>query len=256
MPASTIAEVISQLDDIVTSSEKNSDRKGYFAALYKQVTIAVAEKIKEKIFFDDNERMEKLDVVFANRYLEAYSHFTSGKPCSACWQLAFEAAASWRPMVLDHLVLGMNAHIGLDLGIAAATVAPGGQIQSLQSDFNKINIVLAGLTNQVKDALFSMWPLSKLIASKKLNGIEDNIAGFSMTLARDGAWNTALAYAALTNPAEQENYIRARDQSVTGFENKLLHPGTFGQQLMYFFRIFEFGSIAQKIRKLDIHPAA
>lgn len=250
MAATTITEVIAQLNEIILTAEKNADRKGYFAALYQQVTVAVAGKIKEGNYFEDNKRMEQLDVVFANRYLEAYHNYMNGQACSSCWQLAFDAATTWRPMVLDHLLLGMNAHIGLDLGIAAATVAPGDKILSLQNDFNKINILLSGLTNQVKNALFSMWPLSKLIAGKKLDGMEDSIAGFSMTLAREGAWQTALGYAALGNATEQENFIRNRDQPVTGFGNKLLHPGSFLQQLLYVFRIFEFGTVEQKIKKL------
>jgi Family of unknown function (DUF5995) len=251
MQATTITEVISQLDAIIQDSIKNSGRLGYFAALYKQVTVAVANKIKEGNFFADNERMEKLDVVFANRYLEAYGNYKSGKHCSASWQLAFDAAKTWKPLVIDHLMAGMNAHIGLDLGIAAATIAPGNAIHSLKGDFDKINVVLNSLINDVKAALFSIWPLSKLIAGLHAGKIEDAIAGFSMTVARDAAWQAALACAPLDTPAAQEQYISSRDASVAQFGNKLLHPGAFISTVMYAFRLFEFGSIPDKIRKLD-----
>jgi Family of unknown function (DUF5995) len=251
MSATTISEVISQLDEIIQQAIQNSDRAGYFAALYKQVTVAVSNKINEGNFFADNERMEKLDVVFANRYLEAYSNYKSGKPCSASWQLAFDAAKTWKPLVIDHLMAGMNAHIGLDLGIAAATVAPGNAINNLKGDFDKINVVLNGLVNEVKAALFSMWPLSKFIAGLHAGKIEDAIAGFSMTVAREAAWQVALAYAPLDTPAAQEQYIGNRDKSVAGFGNKLLHPGAFISTVMYVFRLFEFGTIPIKIKKLD-----
>ncbi len=74
MPANSISEVIDQLNQIIILARQNSDRAGYFAALYKKVTMAVSDRIKEN-YFDDNERMEKLDVVFANRYLDAWDHF-------------------------------------------------------------------------------------------------------------------------------------------------------------------------------------
>ena len=163
MPATTISEVITQLDEIVKQAGQNSDRAGYFAALYKKVTVAVSIKINEK-FFDDNARMEKLDVVFANRYLEAYQQYKNGLPCSAVWQHAFDATRTWKPIVIDHLIAGMNAHIGLDLGIATATVAPGNLINAVHDDFNKINTVLNGLVNEVKTDLFAMWPFSKIIS--------------------------------------------------------------------------------------------
>ncbi len=67
-------------------------------------------------------------------------------------------------MVIDHLVAGMNAHIGLDLGIAAATVSPGDKIYDVHTDFKKINTVLNGLVDEVKSDLFAIWPLSKFIA--------------------------------------------------------------------------------------------
>ena len=250
MPATTIAKVIEQLDEIVKQSEQNSDRAGYFAALYKKVTVAVSNKINEK-FFDDNARMEKLDVVFANRYLDAYQQYKSGLPCSAVWQLAFDTTRTWKPMVIDHLIAGMNAHIGLDLGIAAATIAPGNLINGVQEDFNKINEVLNGLVNDVKTDLFAMWPLSKFISKLHADKLEDAIAGFSMTIARDAAWQVALAYAPLDTAAAGELYITERDKKVAAFGKKLLYSGIFLRTLRYIFRLFEFGSIPKKIKRLD-----
>lgn len=251
MPATTIAQVITQLEAIIQQSVQNNDRCGYFAVLYKKVTVAVAEKIQAGDFFADNPRMEKLDVVFANRYLTAYAQYKAGQPCSAAWQLAFDKAKSWKPMVIDHLMLGMNAHIGLDLGIAAATVAPGNDITALQGDFNKINTVLNSLVNGVKDSLFAIWPVGKWMTKWIGGETEDAIAGFSMTIARDGAWRTALAYAPLQNETAQGQYITERDKNVTAFGNKLVHPGTFLSAVMYVLRLFEFGTVAGKINRLN-----
>jgi hypothetical protein len=251
MPATTIAEVIAQLDNIVQQSIQQNDRCGYFAALYKKVTVAVAEKIQAGDFFADNARMERLDVVFANRYLLAYQQYKAGQPCSAAWQVAFAATKSWKPMVIDHLMLGMNAHIGLDLGIAAATVAPGNQISGLQGDFDKINIVLNSLVNGVKDSVFAIWPVGKWMTNWIGGETEDAIAGFSMTIARDRAWRTALEYAPLTDATAQVAYITARDNKVAAFGKKLLHPGAFLTATMYVLRLFELGTVASKIQRLN-----
>ena len=64
--------------------------------------------------------------------------------------MAFEAATRWRPIILQHLLLGMNAHINLDLGIAAATVAPREALPSFQHDFDEINVILTGLIGAVE----------------------------------------------------------------------------------------------------------
>ncbi|NIR65754.1 MAG: hypothetical protein GWN00_24945 [Aliifodinibius sp.] len=96
---------------------------GYFAALYRKVTIRVKEE------FEDPERMERLDVLFANRYLEAFEQYHTRKETTVSWKLAFDTCKRWRPIVLQHLLLGMNTHIRLDLGVAAAETANRGQFE-------------------------------------------------------------------------------------------------------------------------------
>ena len=66
----SIDQVIAALNSIILDTEVNNSVLGYFAVLYKKVTIKVKEGIAEG-FFDDGPRMEALDVVFAKRYIEA-----------------------------------------------------------------------------------------------------------------------------------------------------------------------------------------
>ncbi|MGQ7867907.1 DUF5995 family protein [Sunxiuqinia sp. sy24] len=70
-PLKTIDEVIEVLEQIIQHCEYNGDPSGYFAALYQKGTIKVKEGI-ENNYFDDGPRMEQLDVVFAQRYIDAW----------------------------------------------------------------------------------------------------------------------------------------------------------------------------------------
>ena len=87
---------------------------------------------------------------FANRYLAAYDAYQNHKPVTESWQYTFQVNEQWWPIVLQHLLLGMNAHINLDLGIAAARISPGEKLQSLQNDFLKINKILEGFSGVCK----------------------------------------------------------------------------------------------------------
>ncbi|MCR9174323.1 MAG: DUF5995 family protein [bacterium] len=246
-PAISIDEVIERLDMIIEDAIKNNNRAGYFAALYRRVTAAVKEKISEG-YFDDNPRMEKLDVVFANRYLEAHHAWINQQSCTKSWELAFATCANWKPLVIQHLFVGMNAHIGLDLGIAAATVQPN-DIESLHNDFNKINTILSELTDVVQDELSKIfWPLK--IIDVLAGGTDEKIAGFAMGIARDAAWQVALDYSKLTIE-EQEAYIIQRDLEVHGFGQKIVNPGMWINALIAVFRILERGNVAWKIRVLN-----
>ena len=109
-PLQSIDEVIAALGNIILESKKNKDTSGYFAALYRNVTIRVKEGIAGNKF-ENGPRMEKLDIVFASRYLDAYQAWKNKQPVSASWMKAFNISTHYWPIVLQHLLMGMNAHI-------------------------------------------------------------------------------------------------------------------------------------------------
>jgi hypothetical protein len=106
------------------------------------------------------------------------------------------------------------------------------------------------MVQEVKADLYAMWPVSKLIAQFNTDKFENDIAGFSMTVARDAAWQSALDYAACNGNTAQQQYITNRDIDVAAFTNRLLHPGAFIQTATSILRVFEFGSIPEKINRL------
>ena len=187
--ATSIDEVIAQLGDVIARSLRERSRLAYFAALYRKVTLKVKEGIAAGRF-DDGPRMERLDVTFANRYLDALERFRRGEAPTPCWLVSFEAAATWPPIILQHLLLGMNAHINFDLGIAAATVAPRDELPSLKHDFNEINVILAGLVEQVKGEVDQLSPWIKLLDHVDPKA-DRAIVNFSMDKARAAAWRVA-----------------------------------------------------------------
>ena len=249
MLPTTIDEVINQLDEIIADSIAAHDRCGYFPALYRRVTIEIKQKINEH-YFDDNERMEKLDVAFANRYIDAWNKSRGHSECSRSWQLTFEAAKHWSPLVIQHLFLGMNAHISFDLGIAAATISTQETIHELRADFFKINGILSSLVDEVQIELGKIWLL--LIPLDWMAGrLDEKIAKFAMGIARDAAWQVALDFIALTSVKDQQNYLRERDAKVFNFGQKLYKPGMVFQLLSLLFRITETGTIRSKIKRLN-----
>src|SRR5687767_8426891 len=117
MNTDAIDQVILRLEAIMEDCIRRKSKAGYFAALYHKVTCAVRDGIVNGDF-EDGPRMERLDVLFAGRYLDAWQAWKEKKPVSASWQVAFERLHHKPTLVLQHLLLGINAHINLDLGIA------------------------------------------------------------------------------------------------------------------------------------------
>lgn len=218
----TIGEVVERLDDIIAQCREHRSRLGYFAVLYRNVTLRVKEGI-EGGRFEDGDRMERLDVTFANRYFEAYDLYADGAPTSRCWAVAFDAAERWKPIVLKHLLVGMNAHINLDLSIAAARTCPGPAIAGLEHDFREINAILLDMLNDVQDALGRISPWIRLL--DLVGGrLDESIAGMGLTGARDWAWMSAVHLAALERE-DQAPVIDRIDRSIADVGRHLLNPG-------------------------------
>jgi len=186
MPVQTIDDVISALDTIVQQAYDNSSRLGYFAALYRRVTRAVRDGIGSGSF-PDGALMEKLDVLFASRYLDALAIFQSSGNATRSWMLAFRGCDDPNLLILQHLLSGMNAHIDLDLGVAAAQTCPGDQLPQLKPDFDAINQVLAELSGTVEAEIAAVSPL---IGDLEKIGLrtQTSIINFSIQAARENAW--------------------------------------------------------------------
>jgi hypothetical protein len=243
----SINQVIALLEEIVSESERSNDPLGYFAALYRNVTIKVNEGIQNN-FFEDGVRMEKLDIIFAKRYLDSYNSWQKKEVVTKSWQKTFELSTNYWPIVLQHLLLGMNAHINLDLGIAAAEVSMNSNISNLENDFKKINEILSSLVNEVQNDLANIWPILKKIL-QKTNKVDDFLVDFSMELARDGAWKFAQILAK-TPEMNIEKLIIARDEKIAEKAGLIINPGFIAKLLLRIIRFGEKGTVKEKIRQI------
>lgn len=241
MHAQNIDEVIEQLGTIIEECLAENSKLAFFPILYRKVTIAVKEGIGKKEF-DDNVRMEKLDVVFANRYLEAYNQYKIGTKPTDSWQMAFDEAYAFWPIVLQHLLAGINAHINLDLGIAAAEIA-GSDLESLKGDFYKINSLLSSMVEGVQQEIGRISPvigILDMLAGK----LDERLVDFSIQIARDGAWEFANEYHQAVI-SERPELISKRDHSIAWLGKDIMKPGLLLRLIAGFIKIFERKSVSK-----------
>jgi hypothetical protein len=233
MPAprvETIGDVLDALDRLVDRAVETRSRLGYFAAIYHQVTARIAEGITTGAF-EDGARMERFDVAFAQRYLtEVETAFAGGAPKTMSFELAARAAESSRPIILQHLLLGINFHINIDLGVAAAMTAPGDALPTLRRDFDLVNEIIAALVAGVEEDLAEISPLIGLL--DVIGGRHDEeVIRFSIEVARAQAWRFALELAPL-QPADWPGPIRARDARVAHVARAITNPGLLSAGLL------------------------
>ncbi len=222
MHADNIDDVVRLVGDVVDQARAAGHRRGYFAAIYFDMTRAVQEGIARGAF-DDGPRMSRLAATFANRYFDALDTFAAGGKPSRVWAEAFACNARRDRLILQQLVIGINAHINLDLGVAAAeTVAPG-HIEELKGDFGRINAVIGGLLDPVQEAVGRFSPVLDLLWTIS-DGPDDEVLNFSFTVAREEAWQNAVVLSGQA-PEQRAATIQSIDRAAALLARQVIEPG-------------------------------
>src|SRR5690242_5170084 len=104
--------------------EDEGDPARHFLGTYLRTTRAVAAALDAGLF-EDRAWVAELDVVFAGYYLDALAAYRRDPGAApATWRRAFAAAPSLPPEA--HVLLGVHAHVNVDLPQALiATMPPG-----------------------------------------------------------------------------------------------------------------------------------
>ena len=254
-----IDEVIERLGEIIhdamAANGGRGDRMGWFAAMYRRVTVAVRDAIVAGRF-ENGQRMVTFDQVFANRFIRAWDDVQAGRRPTEAWQVAFAGAEKRRLVIVQQLLLGMNAHINLDLGIAAATTARtvGEGVTELKTDFDRINEVLAELTHGFVEQVGALSPWFALL--DRVGGrTETEIIGWSIDLARDAAWHLALELGG-DPPVDQARPIAARDAFTADLGRFVIRPGILIPLVLLVVRAREPNDINRVTRFLMEPPAS
>ncbi len=247
IPSKTIDEVIGNLDLIINEAISQKNYLGVFAYVYQRTTVEIKEGLLDGRF-ENPKLMEVFDVTFANLYIEAYRNNELYIETPESWAIAFDVKMD-RLAIIQHILLGMNAHINLDLAVAAAKVASGLEIINLKNDFMKVNQILSELTNTIQKGLGKASFVMKIVdifLFKK----DEKIINFSIKKSRDFAWVNALELALLDN-IDRPSRIKEIDKKVADI-GKLIKspPGLILKGIMMFISIFEKRDIGKLIEKL------
>jgi len=199
---------LDRLDRLLERATADNSMLAVFPAMYRSVTAAVRDAVRAGGFFADDARLEELMVVFAGLYLDAHDLHRAGERSPAAWQLAFSAAESARRrMILQHLLLGMNAHINLDLGLATWRVG-GESLPAVYEDFIKVNEILFDVLDGLQEGLDTVSPRISLL--DRLGGPwDERLMRMGIRTARDLAWNFATRLSESELPDDQ---VEERDR--------------------------------------------
>jgi len=226
----TIADVVQILESI-QSTCADGDGLKWFNGLYLQVTQAVQARV-EAAGFGDPEWIAKLDVRFAAFYFAAVRGALSaaaipGSGAPGCWQALFDVRNQASIARIQFALAGMNAHINHDLPQAVVDLCQATGIEPLHgttqyNDFTALNTTLDSLIESAKRTLHV-----RLLgdALPPVSGLEDTLAAWSVSAAREAAWNNAELLAHLEDaPLISGTFVDTLDGMTAVASKTLLVP--------------------------------
>jgi hypothetical protein len=187
-PANSIDEVIERMHQIDAALPAD-DGVAYFNRLYLKVTETVRERTLNSSF-EDPRYLQRLDVVFANRYFAAYDADAAGGRCPDAWAPLFGKRRPPHTDPIQFALAGMNAHINNDLPIAVVDTSrelgsPPLHDSPQCRDYHKVNGLLSDVEQLMKD-----WFVSGVVArlDAACGKLDDSFAMWSISAAREIAW--------------------------------------------------------------------
>jgi hypothetical protein len=224
----TIRATAGELRAIALSCD---DAAGYFPALYARVTTQIADSI-DRGDFADGPRMDAFATEFASRYVRARKQEIV-RP--RCWQATWDVANDQHLLIVQHLFLGINAHVNYDLPQAVVAIARRtGDLASVHPDFDAVNDVLATTSVGVLRDLDRLTHWTN--AAVAMGG--GRLFNFSLREARSQAWAAAERLYSLDD-AQQRAYVSELDELVSVLAYLITQPPLLVQLFVFVARMLE-----------------
>lgn len=190
-PPASIADVLATMRAI-DALTIDGDGLKWFNWLYFQVTQAVETRVASG-GFSDAIFLSELDVQFAQLYFNALRNFLSNTALPDCWQTLFAQRNQAALARIQFALAGINAHINHDLPSAIVSTC---QIEALNpqhnttqyTDYTSLNTTLDSLVEEAKQTL-NVRLLGDALPD--ISQLENIIAAWSVSAAREAAWNNA-----------------------------------------------------------------
>ncbi len=235
------------VDELRSIALAAGDASGHFPAMYARVTERV-QLAAASGRFDDPARMERFAAAFAAWYVRSR---TGHGAVPACWRAAFDVAGDSHLMIVQHLLLGINAHVNHDLPQVVVELAPErGDLSALRADYEAVNDILA---ETLPDVLRSLGTVSRWVNVAAARGGE-RLFDFSLGVARRQAWNAAERLHRLP-PAERPADVAELDRLVAVLAYLVARPGRPTSWAVAIGRRLEDGDPAHVTRSLLGHLA-
>jgi hypothetical protein len=203
--------VLLQMNNHVQQWEAAHDRRSIFLGCYALMTGNMLDAL-ETGRFADNDWVARLLDRFAAYYFDALDLYEAHRPDTPhVWKLAHDAAQREHVMTVQHLLIGVNAHINYDLVFAVAELLlpewhalDAEQREQRHADYNLVNAIIGETIDRVQDQILEVRSPWLDVIDKLMGPVDEWLISEVIAHWRDDVWRQAMRYVESTTPEERE----------------------------------------------------
>lgn len=211
--------VVLKMQKMVQSWEAAGDKRAIFLRCYSLMTHNMLLALEQKRF-KDPVWVEQLLERFADYYFVALENYEQeARKAPAVWQLAHHASQQPHTMTVQHLLVGVNAHINYDLVLCVrdmlrpewASLTPG-RLAERFSDHCLVNEIIAETIDTVQDEVVEKHTPRLDWVDKLFGAWDEWLISRLITSWRDEVWEQGVALVQKETAAEQLAYCQAIEE--------------------------------------------
>ena len=235
----TVEEVVERFRELERALYEQKDRRAVFATAYLTMTLEIARRVGEQTY-NDAEWVARYAVAFANLYRAALVAYEAGDMASVPvpWRISFDTAAKRSNLLVQDLLLGVNAHINHDLALSLVEVTIDPEREARREDHFAVNQSIRNATSAVQDRLGQMYAPLFGVLDRMLGRFDEETASFSIEKARLNAWTSAISLAGAGDDAERAAVAQSISDRSAVFARLILLP-TRNSNVLKLRQVFE-----------------
>jgi hypothetical protein len=204
-------QVTDRMQSLIQQMENASDRRAIFLRCYLLMTQNMLKAIEVGEFTDPSWVSTLLDR-FADYYFDALNAYELNSPATpAVWRLTHRAAGRSETLVLQNLLLGINAHINYDLVLTLVEMLePEWRKLALQqreeryADHCHVNHIIGQTIDTVQDEVVEDYSPLLDVVDKMMGRIDEWLISRLITDWRDEVWDEAIHMLETADPDERQ----------------------------------------------------
>lgn len=221
--------VVANMEQHIARWESERDARSIFLSCYRLMTINMYQALEEGQFVDPTWVGALLEH-FASYYFVALEAYEADDPCTPeAWQIAFKAAKQTNLSPIQHLLLGVNAHINYDLVLAEVDLLDSEwaeltseQRGRRQADHERVNQVIGETIDAVQDTILEPLQPRLEILDRLMGGLDEWLVSRLIRHWRAEVWEAAVNFLETPDPDSRASLRRIRSTQVARLADAIL----------------------------------